>query len=276
MSAPKPVIGNVYGRLTVTADPFSSVGGHRNVLCNCSCGTCCVVRALDAIKKTHTKGGIPSCGCYKPDFSTHGLSKHRLYGTWHNMIDRCHNPDNVAFGDYGGRGIYVCEEWRTPETGVPRFIADMGSKPTPGHTLERINNDGPYSKANCKWATLEEQQSNTRASKLWTINGNTKTLSAWARDSGINLQTLHHRVTRQRMSLEEALLVAMPAFTIARRFEVNGQSLTIPELSKLLGIPRQTLYSRLVQLDWSLTRAANESGPSPHPPKFQASKQSSR
>ena len=86
-------------------------------------------------------------------------TKHPLYKTWATMRERCYRKNRPNFANYGGRGIIVCERWRTS---FAAFVADMGPKPSPEHSLDRINNDGNYEPGNCRWATWTEQALNRR------------------------------------------------------------------------------------------------------------------
>jgi hypothetical protein len=92
----------------------------------------------------------------------HGMSKSYLHNIWRKMKYRCFNTSDAAYNDYGGRGITVCERWRTFEN----FYADMGERPGPDYSLDRINNDGNYEPGNCRWATRSEQMLNKRKKKV--------------------------------------------------------------------------------------------------------------
>lgn len=111
------------------------------------------------------------------------------YAVWSNMRQRCDNPKNSAFGNYGARGIRVCTRWETFEN----FIADMGHAPD-GMSIEREDNYGNYEPSNCRWATPVEQGQNKRNNRLLTINGETLTISAWARRYGLEVGTIWRRL----------------------------------------------------------------------------------
>jgi len=95
--------------------------------------------------------------------SRHGYTGTSEYDAWRHMIQRCHNPNDISWKNYGGRGISVCERWRHS---FDNFIEDIGPKPSFKHTLDRINNDGNYEPTNCRWATRQEQVANTRPNIL--------------------------------------------------------------------------------------------------------------
>ena len=107
------------------------------------------------------------------------------------MKNRTTNPHFKQFKDYGGRGIAVCPEWHKD---FPQFLKDMGPRPTPKHTIERRDNDGPYCAWNCYWATRYEQMSNTRHTRWITYKGRTQTLTAWSKEMGIADATLSRRL----------------------------------------------------------------------------------
>lgn len=123
---------------------------------------------------------------------THGLRKHPIYGVWHNMMRRCHEPMNARFVDYGGRGITVCHRWRKS---VKNFFDDMGECP-PGLSLERRDNDKGYSKSNCYWGTSSEQARNRRSNRTLTVDGETHCLAVWSERTGASIGTLWARMNR--------------------------------------------------------------------------------
>lgn len=106
------------------------------------------------------------------------------------MKQRCNNPKNAQFFRYGARGIAVCRRWLKFEN----FFADMGSKPSPKHSVERKDNNGPYAPDNCVWATMKEQSANKRNNVLITAFGKTMIMKEWAREVGINYQTISARL----------------------------------------------------------------------------------
>lgn len=135
----------------------------------------------------------------------HGRRNQRTpeYLAWAAAKKRCNNPNDPGWKDYGGRGIAMCAEWRED---FQSFFRDMGKRPE-GLTLERINNDGPYCKDNCKWATTLEQSKNKRprrTSRFYTFNGETKNVTDWARAQGIRFQLLFERLS-YGWTFEEAL-----------------------------------------------------------------------
>lgn len=113
------------------------------------------------------------------------------FSTWSSMRYRCKNPGNAAWKNYGGRGISVCERW---DASFTSFLEDMGPRPSPNHSLDRIDNDGNYEPGNCRWATQKEQMRNSCVADVITFNGQTKSVRDWAEETGIKWWTLKQRI----------------------------------------------------------------------------------
>ncbi len=169
-SGVKDIAGQQFGRLTVME--FRGLSKHRTAMwrCVCACGEEVVV-----VRGSLVKGLTKSCGCLNREQAakqcvknrlTHGHTRNRKptpeYRCWEAMIQRCTNPNATAFKYYGARGIYVCDRWRKS---FETFLQDMGHRPSPNLSIDRIDTDGPYSQSNCRWATFSQQMKNRRKFK---------------------------------------------------------------------------------------------------------------
>jgi hypothetical protein len=160
--------------------------------CLCKCGNTTTARTVELFS-----GHKKSCGCRHREYllsskghTVHGLSNHPIYLRHRLMLNRCYNPRVPAFQWYGGRGITVCDRWRTS---VENFYADMGDPP-PGMSLERIDNDGNYEPGNCIWASAKHQARNRRTSHFVTYDDETHTIAAWAEKLHANANTFQARL----------------------------------------------------------------------------------
>lgn len=191
-------IGKTFSSLTVLAigKPVSSY--RYTAICQCECGRGPFTVRMDKLTSGHTR----SCGCLQIESaSKHGLYKHRLYHVWKGMMSRCYKKNDTRYSSYGARGIIVCKRWHY----IANFISDMDPSYRKGLQLDRRNNDADYSPANCRWATISEQQRNKRSNINITIDGTTKTLAEWCSDFGIRYQLAWERIKVQRWSAEKAL-----------------------------------------------------------------------
>lgn len=211
------VIGNGVGfKDLATYPPFGSLRAirvadknrHRQVLWEClcdealgGCGSTAVV-AGHSLRSGHTR----SCGCLSLKLiravnATHGMSNKPEYRIWFSMKQRCVNPRDKRYMDYGGRGISVCQRWLDS---FENFYADMGDRPSRTHSIERKNNDGDYTPSNCVWATKQAQARNQRRTHWITLNGRTMSMMDWSEHLGISYFVIRARLARG-WSVERAL-----------------------------------------------------------------------
>lgn len=203
-------IGSRYGLLTVVGDLGTRADGklkRRKVECICDCGNKREA-FLSYLKNGHTR----SCGCLavrknaekciNPSYDPK-LRKHRLYGIWGSMKDRCYNEKMGCYKNYGGRGIKVCKEWVVDFYAFYSWCINNGYGK--GKHLDRIDNDNGYSPENCKFSTPLENGRNKRNNINLTLNGETKCLSEWAVNLNITVSGLSRRMSKSKWSLEKAL-----------------------------------------------------------------------
>ncbi|TXH09829.1 MAG: hypothetical protein E6R04_07060 [Spirochaetes bacterium] len=178
--------------------------------CICVCGTEKFVRVGDL-----KNGKSNNCGCKREGNKTHGLTQSRTYKSWASMKARCLNPKSRIYKWYGGRGIKICSRWMKFEN----FLKDLGERPI-GKSLDRIDNNGPYSTDNCRWATIEEQHRNTSKNIFYKWNGQRLTLTDIAFQLGIGLTgrtMLHRRIRDQNKPLEQSIKEVLKSFGTKRR-----------------------------------------------------------
>ncbi len=191
-----------YNRLTVVGSAGKR-GFHEMWMCQCECGTVKSIRA-SAVRSGRTK----SCGCLVGETNIknktkHGRSRSIEHKTWGGIIQRCTNPKSPNFDIYGGRGIGVCDRWRNS---FSDFFSDMGPRPSPLHSIDRIDNDGDYRPENCRWATMSEQHRNYSQNALVEFNGKTQSVTEWSEENGIPFSALYKRLYELGWEIERAMI----------------------------------------------------------------------
>jgi len=195
------ITGNIYGKLQVLKYAKRSPSNKPMWLCKCECGT-----EKEIIGAALKNGKTVSCGCFhkqqlKERRTTHGMSGSPEYNSWAGMINRCKNPSHKDYALYGGKGIIVIDTWSS----FFNFLSDMGNKPGPSYSIERLDGNKNYCPDNCVWATKKQQANNRSNVRVFTYKGVKKTISGWATYSGIAHSKLYHRLVTLNLPIEKAL-----------------------------------------------------------------------
>ncbi len=195
--------GSRFGRLSVI-EFLGGKGGRW--LCVCDCG-----EIKEVLGQSLRDGRTTSCGCLHREVVAatqyrHGEGKRGKqsaeYNLWSGMIGRCENPKDWSYERYGGRGIRICPEWRAS---FPAFLRDVGRRPSPEHSLERIDNAGHYEPGNVRWATKQEQARNRRSTKRVIYEGVEMSLAEAAERAGVPYKRLWQGMKLYGLTLEEGI-----------------------------------------------------------------------
>lgn len=203
----KDLTGQTFGELAVTrylrTKTYPSGQTATVWLCKCSCGNEC-----ESVNRQLISGIKVSCGHLhqRPRIKTHGESHAKNetaeYRAWKSMKRRCYNKSTKDYAQYGRRGIRVSKRWLIS---YDNFIADMGRKPGPAYSLERVDHDDDYKPSNCRWATSVEQANNKTNTPMITYGGKTQSVADWARELGCGYFQLYDRLRPRRgFTVEEA------------------------------------------------------------------------
>lgn len=203
----RDISGQRFGRLHVVK--MMGLNQHRRMLwlCECDCGN----KNFIVTGGSLTGGSTKSCGCFKKEKQAesqmrHGMCGTKIYTTWKNMKSRCYNEKSSFYKDYGGRGIRICDEWLDKDNG---FISFYNWSMEVGYdenlSIDRINVNGNYEPTNCRWATVDEQSNNKRNNVYLIIDGESKTVSQWAKDYNISRDAINRRIANGELLTKDIL-----------------------------------------------------------------------
>lgn len=240
--------GKKFNRLTIkNGNVFNGPDGRPIVDVVCDCGTEITIGVYGLVR-----GDIKSCGCLRSDTSklmaiarntTHGNSNHDLYQIWTGIIKRCTNPRHKAYSMYGARGITVCDRWKAS---FEDFVSDVGDRPSPNHSIDRIDNDAGYSPDNCRWATQTEQCRNTRRNRVYEINGEEKSLVEWCAIYNAKYGRVIDRLEKLGWPILDALTKPIQKHhKNSVLITVNGETKCAAEWARENGLEKSAVSSRL-------------------------------
>ena len=222
MESKKDLTGQKFFCWTVIKLSFR-IGKRSYWECRCDCG------AMQIVQEVNFKNERSwSCNCLKGNGKSkktkttykinilHGMSSWPEYKVWKSLRARCFNKNDKNFKDYGGRGIEVCESWRNSFT---NFITDVGRRPSPTHSIDRIDNNGNYEPNNCKWSNSSEQANNRRNNHILTLDGKSLNIMQWAKTTEIPYDEILRRL-KEGWPAEQALYA--PKVPKVREFKIDN------------------------------------------------------
>ena len=208
----------------------TTIGGSKKYFYTMQCDTCKTEFEKGSNKLEKSEVGCPECRKKNRQKNSKFFGySHPLYSVWLGMLSRCHCAGHSGYADYGGRGIAVCSEWRGARAGgestgtvdgFKLFLADMGPRPTPKHSVGRLDNEGNYTPGNCAWQTQKEQANNTRGNTYILHNGEQLTISQWADRVGMNVARFRGAVTR--LGGRQSIVLCEQAIKEGRRLWGRG------------------------------------------------------
>lgn len=206
MSKLRDLTGQRFGKLIVIerAENYIQPNGQKKTKwkCICDCGN-----EIVTVGHNLTRGVCTSCGCVRKEKvikmnKTHGKSNHILYSKWEHIKDRCLNPNDKGYKNYGGRGIKICDEWIDSFETFYNWSMQNGYKE--GLTIDRIDVNGNYEPSNCRWVTMKEQSNNKRNNIYIEYNGEIKTLKQWCDELNMNYKKIHNRLYKLKWEVTRA------------------------------------------------------------------------
>lgn len=230
--------GTVFNSLTYLHDVPRDSAGARTAVFRCACGAEKIMFLANV-----TSGKSKSCGCESRQATiarstTHGMSRTATYRSWSHMLDRCYNPKDKRYPDYGGRGIRVCDRWAAS---FENFLADMGEKPA-GRTIDRIENNIGYQPGNCRWATAAEQANNRRSNIVLRVDGMPSRIADVSDKLGLSYETMRRRIQYSKMTDDKKYSnEKIKRITLSH----DGLSMSIKEWSARTGVAAHTIDTRL-------------------------------
>lgn len=233
-------LGERFGRLVVS-NVTRDGSGDCVVEAACDCGG-----NWRGVITQLRSGRARSCGCLSSEVTasrnrTHGMSKTPEYRTWKRMKKRCMNANTPDYHLYGGRGIKVCDAWLDD---FMRFYTDMGPRPSRRHSIDRIDSNGNYEPANCRWATAVQQARNTSRNVRVEYRGESKTVKEWCDDLGLPYYTVKSRIA-DGWNIADAFETEVKEIKQGTVYSANGISDTVSGWSRRLGVRINTLLYRI-------------------------------